>query len=185
MSTPNTSTSLAKARRRLTLPSAKGMLITATMVAGAAVLGVSAAGGSFASWRVADNIAPSSVSSGSLNITVNDVSSYALDGTAWSQLIPGDVVSQQVSVKNTGTASATISASTTAPSDAIDVRVQAGACSGTITGPSSTTTPTTLAGTMLGGDTITVCVQVSLTPSAVQNQSAPFTVVFTATQVGP
>lgn len=185
MSTSRTLNAPARTRRRLTLPSARGMLITATMVAGAAVLGVSAAGGSFATWRVSDNIAPSTISSGSLNITINGVSSYALDGTAWSQLIPGDVVSQQVSLKNTGTAAATISASTSAPSGAIDVRVQSGACSGVIAGPSSTTAPTTLAGTVAGGATIAVCIQVSLTPTATQSQTAPFTMAFTANQVLP
>ena len=185
MSTPNVSANPTKAQRRLTLPSAKGMLITATMVAGASILGVSAAGGSFATWRVSDTMASSSVSSGSLNITINGASSFALDGTDWSQLIPGDIISQQVSVKNTGTTLATISVTTAAPSAAVDVRVKSGACSGTITGASSTTTPTTLAGSLAGGATITVCIQVSLTPTATQNQSAPFTMTFTADQVHP
>ncbi len=185
MSTLCTPEAPVTTRNRLALPSVKGMLVTTAMVAGAAVLGVSAAGGSFATWQVADEIAPSTVSSGSLNIVVNDVANYALSGTAWSALMPGDVVSQQVSVKNTGTTAATVTASTSAPSGAIDVRVQSGACSGTIAGPSSTATPTALAGTLAGGASMTVCIQVSLTATATQNQSAPFTLTFTADQVQP
>lgn len=170
---------------KFVMPSIRGMLLSTAMVGIAAALGVSSAGGTFASWNGADNVAPSTITAGTLGITVNGVANYALIGTAWSALIPGDVVSQQVSVKNTGTTSATVTASTSAPSGAIDVRVQSGVCSGTIAGPSSTATPTTLSGTLAGGATVTVCIQVSLTSAATQNQSAPFAMTFTANQVHP
>lgn len=191
MSTPSTSASLTKAPSRLSFPSVRGMLVTTAIVAGAALLGVSAAGGSFASWRVAASVSPSTVSSGSLDIAISGpgiigpgAASYAMDATPWSALIPGDVVTREVSVTNTGTVPVTLSVSTS-PSTVIDVRVQSGLCAGTITGDSSTTTPATLDGTLAGGASTTVCIQVSLTPAAVQNQSAPFTMTFTGDQVRP
>lgn len=176
-----------ESRRRgyFRLPSVKGMLLSTAFVGAAAILGVSTAAGSFATWHVSDSISAGTIRAGTLGITINGSSNYALTGTPWSALMPGDVVSQQVSVKNTGTTLASLSVSTSAPSGAIDVRAQSGACSGTITGPSSTTTPTALSGTLAGGATITVCIQVSLTSAAAQNQSAPFTMTFTADQVHP
>lgn len=184
----NTRTSRTRHRLTMptiTLPSIKGLLLSTAMVSVAAVLGISSAGGSFALWNGADTIAASTIKAGTLGITVNDVANYALSGTAWSALMPGDVASQQVSVKNTGTTPATLTVSTSAPSGAIEVRASSGVCSGTIAGPSSTTTPTILSGTLTGGATVTVCIQVSLSPSATQDQSAPFTMTFTADQVHP
>ncbi len=175
----------SRRRSNFRLPTVKGMLISTALVGGAAVLGVSTAAGSFAMWHSAAPVGASTIQAGTLGITVNGSSNYALTGTPWSALMPGDVVSQQVSVKNTGTTPATLRVSTSAPSGAIDVRAQSSACSGTIAGPSSTTTPTLLSGTLAGGATITVCIQVSLTASAAQNQSAPFTMTFTADQVHP
>ena len=177
-------------RRRLgfqnfKLPTIRGMLVSTALVSLGAVLGISSAGGSFASWISSDNVSAGTITSGTLAITVNGSTAYALSGTAWSSLLPGDVASQQVTVKNTGTTAATLTASTSSPSGAIDVRVQSGACAGTIAGSSSTAAPTSLAGPLAGGASMTVCIQVSLTSTAVQGQSAPFTMTFTADQVHP
>ena len=179
------STRTSRTRRRLALPSIKGILLSTAMIGTAAVLGISSAGGSFAIWNGSDTIAAGTITAGTLGITVNDAASYALSGTAWSALMPGDIASQQVSVKNTGTTPAALTVSTSAPSGAIEVRARSGACSGTIAGPSSTATPTVLSGTLAGGATVTVCIQVSLSPSATQGQSTPFTMTFTADQVHP
>ncbi|HNP14841.1 MAG: hypothetical protein KF739_01775 [Cryobacterium sp.] len=175
----------ADTRRRLRLPGIKGLLLTTALIGAASVLGVSTAAGSFANWNRSDTVAASTLRAGSLGLTINGSANYALGGTPWSSLMPGDVASQQVSVKNTGTTPATVTVSTAAGSAPIEVRVKSGACSGTIAGPSSTTTPTTLSGTLAGGATITVCIQVTLTNAAAQNQSAPFTMTFTANQVIP
>ncbi|MEO6942046.1 MAG: hypothetical protein ABI124_03390 [Terrimesophilobacter sp.] len=186
-----TDTRTTSLRGRLRPPSVKGMLLSTAFVSVAAILGVSAAGGSFATWNGADSVGASTIRSGTLGITISGPSvtgagpaSYTLANTPWSALLPGDVAAQQVSVTNTGTTPVTLTVSTTA-SAVIDVRVQSGACSGTITGNSSTITPTILAGTLAGGATIAVCIQVSLTPAATQNQPAPFTMTFVANQEHP
>lgn len=185
MSTPSTPNAPAKTRRRLALPSARGLLTTTAMVAGAAILGVSAAGGSFASWKVGAPVTATAITSGSLGLTINGVTDLALDGTTWSQLLPGDVAFREVTVSNTGTTPVTIIVGSNDPTTTLEVRAQSGACAGTIIGDSATTTPTKLDGTLDGGTSITVCIQVSLTPSAAENQSAPFSMTFTADQVRP
>lgn len=175
----------ADVRRPIWLPGIRGMLLTTALIGVASVLGVSTAAGSFANLNRSESLSASTLRAGSLGITINGSANYALGGTPWSSLMPGDVASQQVSVKNTGTTPATVTVSTAAGSAPIEVRVKSGVCSGTITGPSSTATPTVLSGTLAGGATVTVCIQVSLTAAAAQNQSSPFTMTFTANQVTP
>ncbi len=177
---------------RFRLPSIKGLLIATALVGGSAVLGVSTAAGSFATWNDSEQIGAGTIQAGTLGIALSGTgvaatspANYTVNGAPWSALMPGDEAIQEVDVTNTGTTPATVTVSTAAGTSPIEVRVKSGVCSGTITGPSSTTTPTTLAGTLAGGATITVCIQVSLTAAAAQNQPAPFSMTFVADQVRP
>lgn len=162
----------------------RGLLASASAIAGASLVAVVAAGGTYALWDGAAGISPTTVHSGSTGLTVNNVASYPLSGTAWSKLLPGDVVSQQVTVKNTGNVPGTVSALTTGSFTPLLVHVAKAACTGTpITGTSSTTTPTNL-GVFAAGEAATVCLQVTMPAGAadtVQGTSQSFTVTFTST----
>lgn len=173
-------------RHRVTF-TVTGMLASAAMIGGAAIIGLASAGGSYALWNGAAPVTSNTITSGSLSLTVNTVASYALDGTVWSRMLPGDVVSQQVTLNNTGTTNATVKATATAPSGAIEVRVAKSTCAlaGTIGGTSATTSAMLLPGTLAGGASATVCIQVTLSESVAQGQAAPFTLTFTAEQVHP
>lgn len=174
------------ARPRITFPTIKGLLRTTAFVALSAIIGVSTAAGSYAFLTRSASAPASTIQAGSLGLTINGATNYSLDGAPWTSLLPGDVVSRQVSVANTGTTPATVTVRTVAStSGVIEVRVKSGACSGIITSASSTTTPTILPGNLAGGASITVCIQVSLTSVAVQNQSTPFTMTFTSDQMLP
>ncbi len=176
----------AVAVKRFPVPTIKGLLRSVAFVAISVVVGVSTAAGSYAFLTQSASAPANTIQAGSLGLTINSATNYSLDGSPWSSLLPGDVVSRQVSVANTGTTPATVTVSTVAStSGVIEVRVKSGACSGIITGASSTTTPTILPGNLAGGASITVCIQVSLTSAAVQNQSTPFTMTFTSDQVLP
>ncbi|MEO7348932.1 MAG: hypothetical protein ABIW32_03595 [Terrimesophilobacter sp.] len=172
-----------------TMPRVRSMLLTSGFITLAVALGVSSAGVSYATWVDSEPVSGGTITAGTLDLTIadsvgNDLTNSTLSGVAWSQLLPGDVVSQQVSVTNTGTTPLALTVSTS-PSTVINVYVKSGVCSGTITGDSSNTTPTAVGAPLAGGASVTVCIQVSLTPTAVQNQSAPFTMTFTGDQVRP
>lgn len=163
-----------------------GMLASSSAIAGASIVAVIAAGGSYAMLTSSAPLPGGTIRSGSLSLTVNDVASYALAGTNWSGLLPGDVVQQSVIVKNTGTVPGTVSALTSGAYGPLLVHVKKGACSATITGASSTVSPTDL-GSFAGGEASTVCVQVTL-PGTVANTfqgaNQTFTVALTST-TGP
>lgn len=159
------------------------MLVSASAIAGASFLAVIAAGGSYALWNGAADITGTTVSAGSTGLTVNDASSYPLGGVPWSSLLPGDIVSQEVTVKNTGTVPGTVTASTAGSFTPLVVHVKKGACGATITGTASTVSPTDI-GVFAGGEGSIVCLQVTL-PATVANSaqgtSQSFLVTFTLT----
>lgn len=171
----------AQPARRVAL-TVGGMLASSSAIAGASIVAVIAAGGSYAMLTSSAPLPGGTVRSGSLDLTVNDVASYPLAGTTWSKLLPGDVVQQSVVVKNTGTVPGTVSASTI-DAEPLLVHVKKGACPTTITGASSTVSPTNL-GVFAAGEASTVCVQVTL-PATVagsaQGSNQNFTVAFTST----
>lgn len=160
-----------------------GMLAYTSAIAGASIVAVIATGGTYAMWNDSASLNGGTIQSGSLSLTVNDVASYALSGAAWSKLLPGDVVSQEVTVKNTGTVPGTVSAQTSGSFDPLLVHVKKGSCSGTIGGMSSTVSPTDL-GVFAAGEASVVCLQVTMPTDAAntaQGTSQTFTVTFTST----
>lgn len=159
-----------------------GMLASSSAIAGASILAVIAAGGSYAMLTTSAPVPGGTIRSGSSSLTVNDVASYPLAGTAWSKLLPGDVVQQPVTVTYTGTAPGTVSALTNGSFGPLLVHLKKGTCTATITGASSTVSPTDL-GVFAAGEASTVCVQVSLPATvadAVQGSSQDFVVTFTS-----
>jgi alternate signal-mediated exported protein len=171
-----------KPSRRVAL-TVGGMLASSSAIAGASIVAVIAAGGTYAMWNDSASLDGGTIHSGSLNLTVNDVESYVVSGADWSKLLPGDVVSQEVTVKNTGTVPGTVSAQTSGSFDPLLVHVKKGSCSGTIGGMSSTVSPTDL-GVFAAGEASVVCLQVTMPADAAntaQGTSQTFTVTFTST----
>lgn len=171
----------ARSTRRATF-TVGGMLASSSAIAGASIVAVIAAGGSYAMLTTSAPVPGGTIRSGSLSLAVNDVASYPLAGTAWSKLLPGDVVQQPVIVTNTGTVPGTVSAHTSGSFGPLLVHLKKGTCSATITGASSTVSPTDL-GLFAAGEASTVCVQVSL-PATVadanQGSNQDFVVTFTS-----
>jgi Camelysin metallo-endopeptidase len=169
---------VAKPRKRMV----RGMLASATAIAGASIIAALAAGGTYALWNGERSIPSATITSGTLGLTVNGGSSGVLDGTAWSKLLPGDIVSQEVTVKNTGDVAGTVSATTTGGFSPLLVHVKKGACGATIVGTSSTVSPTSL-GAFLPSEQSLVCVQVTMpatAPAGTQGTSQAFTITFTS-----
>jgi predicted ribosomally synthesized peptide with SipW-like signal peptide len=159
------------------------MLASASAIAGASVVAVIAAGGTYALWSDARAVPGATIQAGTLGLTVNGVSSYALSGAAWSKLLPGDVVSQQVTLKNTGNVPGTITAGTHGSFAPLLVHIKKGTCGAAIGGTSSTVSPTNL-GILAAGEASVVCIQVTMPSTAaasVQGAAQSFSVDFTST----
>jgi predicted ribosomally synthesized peptide with SipW-like signal peptide len=169
-----------RARQRPVLAS---LLASSVAVAVGVVVAITASGGTFALWTSTQTLSAGSVTSGSMTLTVNAATTVALSGTAWSTLLPGDWVQKQVTLKNTGTVAATVSASTTGSFGPLLVHAAKGACSGQLTGTSSTVSPTSF-GTFTAGESSLACIQVSLptsTANGAQGSAQSFTVTFSET----
>ena len=161
----------------------KGLLMSVLAVMMAIWAAMFFIGGSFAYWNDSVTINPGTVTSGTTQLKVNGGSTVALSGTTWSTMLPGDVVSQQVTLQNVGDVSTTVTALTTGSFGSLLVHTKKGACSTTITGTSSTVSPTTL-GTFIAGESSAACIQVTLPTTALnsdQGTSQSFTVTFTGT----
>ncbi|GAA3740447.1 hypothetical protein GCM10022239_15170 [Leifsonia bigeumensis] len=163
-----------------------GMLASSAAIAGASIVAVVAAGGTYAMWTSAATMSGGTISSASVDLTVNNQSSYALGGAAWSKLLPGDVVSQEVTLENTGTAASTVTAETSGPFGALLVHLARGGCpappAAPIAGPSSTVSPTDL-GVFAAGEASVVCLQTTMpagVADTVQGTGQDFTITFTA-----
>ncbi len=153
----------------------------AVVVAIAVALGLSA--GSFAFWNDAVPVDAGVLTSGTTQLTINSGATVALSGTTWSTMLPGDVVSQQVTLQNVGNVSTAVTALTTGSFGSLLVHTKKGACSTVIAGTSTTVSPTTL-GTYTGGESAVACIQVTLPTTALDSQqgtSQSFTVTFTGT----
>lgn len=160
-----------------------GMLASTAAVAGASIIAVCAAGGTYALWSGQKPIASATIQTGTMGLTVDGGASAVVDGTAWSNLLPGDVVLQEVTLQNTGNVPDTVSASTTGAFGPLLVHLRKGACAAIIVGTSSTDSPTDL-GVFAVGESTLVCIQVTMpatAPANVQSTNQSFTVTFTST----
>ena len=162
------------------------VLLTASLVA------AGLAGGTYAFLNSQATTPAITVSSGSLIVTVQAAGTTAAATTAiptaaWSNMLPGDLVGQQVQVVNSGTTAAALTFSLAAAS-AWDIRVNWGTCPTTqITNGSLTTTPT-YGATIPAGFSNTMCVQALLPATAaasVESTSANANILIGVQQVSP
>lgn len=169
------------AQRRLSLR-AGGMLTIASAAAGVTLIGLADAGTTYALYSDSVLLSPHTVVSGSQELSINGTDAYVPASPAWNNLLPGDRVTTEVTVTTLGDATSNIVATTTPAGGSLDVRVIKGGCpAAALGGPSSTASPTSL-GQWGPDEAATVCIEVSLAPSAAESQTVPFTLTLTATQ---
>jgi hypothetical protein len=155
-----------------------GAIFAGTLVAG------SAASATFALWNDTGAMNASTISSGSLSLSVT----ATFNSTLWSDMISGEAVRQSFSVTNTGTIPTRVSVSVTGVSTGYEIRVTNGSC-GTVAlaGVAANISPTELYPTtpLAAGATGTQCLEVRLVAAAAAGSSSAFTATVTANQVQP
>lgn len=174
----------APVRRFARISALGGILITTVIVGGGAFFGLAGVGGTYAFWNNVTSPNAPTVSSGSMALTVGlsgaESASFMIPTAAWSNLLPGDSVKQQVSVKVANSPSRVSSGIAIRTNAAVpawyELRIQKGACPAAavlLTGPTLSTTNMSL-GTWTSSETSPVCVQISLlntAPSGLQGTS--------------
>lgn len=182
----SSSRSRHRAARRAPL---RSMLTVTSAVAGATLIGLGAAGTTLAMWNDSENFDAAPISSGSLQLYVNNDIVHTLSGTVWEDMLPGDRVQQPITLFNSGTVATDVSVSTTATPD-LEVRVLRGDCP---VGSASLGTADSTGAPGLGiavgswgvNETETACVEVtmkSVASAASQNTQLPIELRFTAVQ---
>lgn len=173
------------------------LLTTVAVVTGGVLVALAAAGGTYAMWNKSVATNATAITSGTIGLTVNDLSSYSTD-LSMTALLPGRsvVAVTPIVLKNTGVTPMSVTASsisyTTASSTVSPylivslVATTAGSC--TVT-PDATPLPTTIAPIAFNpGQSRSVCLEVRLAsnaPASVQGSTAAFTVNLLGSQVRP
>jgi predicted ribosomally synthesized peptide with SipW-like signal peptide len=167
-------------------------------MAGAVILGVAGAGGTYAMWNNSTSLNLGTISSGKTGLTVNTQTDFTIQPSAMSgMLLPGRslITSAPLAVKNTGTVALSVTAGSPVITGQLtnylsvavrQVASSASACTPTAIGGTMTTMTAPV--TVAAGSTIYICVEAQLAttaPSSVQGQSATFTVPLGGTQVHP
>jgi hypothetical protein len=187
----------ATTRMRGLRVSVSSILASAATIGFGVVVAVSGTSGTFAYLSTQAQVGSATVTAGSTSLTVAYGSGTAssagtIPATAWSTMLPGDVVSQEITVANPGNAKLAVTDHLYAAISYYEVRDALGTCA-------TATIPTTALGTsavtlttLAAGASAVVCVQVKLLTSAPSNLQpasaspitpAPFKVVFDGTQV--
>ena len=173
-------------------PTPRRVLGGTAAVMGGILVAASLAGGTYAFLNAQATTPAVTVSSGNLAVTVQYGSgpagaTAAIPTTAWSNMLPGDVVGQQFTIANTGSANATMTARLSATT-AWDIRLAAGTCpTAQLTSAPITTTAVSY-GTLFSNTNSVICVQASLpagTPASTEASSVSFTIMIDAKQVAP
>lgn len=151
------------------------MLGGALAVLAATLLGVAASGVSYALFNAERDIAPGEVRSGTAAIEVEG----GLDPIAWSNLVAGESVGQQVTVRNTGTTPLRLRAEGSA-AVGYELRAARGGCESP--GSPIGGVPADL-GRLAPGEAAAVCVRLDVTPTAVPGASVDVAVAFTGESV--
>lgn len=158
------------------------MLTVTSAAAGVTLIGLAAAGTTYALYSDSALLSPHTITSGSQELLINGTDSYVLASPAWNDLLPGDRVIEEVTVTTLGDATSNIVATTTPANGSLDVRVIKGECPGVaLSGSSSTSSPTNL-GEWGPNEAATVCIEVSLSSAASESETLPFVLTLTATQ---
>jgi hypothetical protein len=167
----------------------------AVATAGAVLVAVLAAGGTYALWDGTMQMETGTVSAGNTGLTINNVTNYAITGLDVSTLYPGRsaITATPLTVRNTGTTPLAVTPGTVTfanPSSPLASELvvavrQAAVC--TLT-PYGSTPASFTSFTLQPNATATICVEVQLkstAPSAVQGLSLGFTAPLVGTQVRP
>lgn len=185
-----------RADRQHTRRTPRAILTATAAMAGAIVLAIAGAGGTYAMWNSSTTLNPGTITSGTTGLTVNTVTDYTIPANAMiGVLLPGRsiITTAPLAVRNPGTTPVAVSAGAPTITGALAAQVNVAirqvatstsACTATAVGgtPTTLTAPVTLA----AGATAYMCVEVQLkstAPAASQGQSAQFTLPLTAVQV--
>ncbi len=176
--------------------SIKSLIASTSAIGFGVIVAVTGAGTTFAFLNAQGMTSSSTVQAGNASLTVSYNGGTAaptatIPDAVWTNMLPGDAISQQVTVANPSAAKFAVSSRLSALGY-YEVRTALGAC-GTAVIPAAAlaTTPTALT-TLAPGASAVVCIQVKLSttaPSTLQPGSAgaiaavPFTLVFDGTQV--
>lgn len=171
-------------------PTPRRLLGGAGAMFGAILLAASMAGGTYAFLNARATTPVVTVNSGSLAVTVQygtttAGSTTAIPAAAWTGMLPGDIVGQQITIASTGSAKSNLTARLSALTS-WDIRIAAGTCPTTQLSGSALTTSAAALGSLASGASTVYCVQATLPAGAaasVENSSAPFTILLDATQV--
>ena len=174
----------------------KAILSTLAVFAGAILLSVTAAGGTYAIWNSSAPAQGATLASGTTGLTINNLTSVTIDLTG-STLLPGRSVVQSTPLQftNTGVTPLRVTSPSTVftpASAALQPYLQislrpAVAATCTVT-PEATALPASNPVDFAVGQTVPMCLEVRLiatAPASVQNATASFTINLTATQVRP
>lgn len=172
----------ALARRRVSL---KGAFASLVAVAAGTCVALVGTGGTYALWAGETEIDAVTISSGILDLEVTGT----LDSAHWSKLLPGEHLVQYVAVENTGNIPLDLSvltAQTDGDAGAFEVRLElvgeADACPTPVGGPDALGATVPLS-TLPPSAVARLCVDVSLSSSALPGQDADFALTLTADQV--
>jgi Camelysin metallo-endopeptidase len=174
-----------------------------TFLAATVTLSLLATSGTYALWSGASTVNGSTISTGSIGLTVNGATNYAIPNLNASKLAPGRSVTAAITLANTGSTpidvsvtNVTVGANTNALAAQLTLRAtavaNAGACTAGLTGGTTaaltafTTSTTPLL--MAAGTSQVVCLELGLSataPASVQNGSTSFTLNMVANQRRP
>lgn len=167
--------------RRSTLRGAFTSLVAVTAGTGAALFGT---GGTYAVWNAEAAIEAPTVTSGVLDLEV----SGALDSAHWSKLLPGEHDVQFVVVENTGNIALDLSVLTAqiaGDAGSFEVRLElvgeADSCSTPIGGADALGSTVSL-GMMAPAEVSHLCLDVTLSETALPGDDADFSLTLTADQ---
>ena len=157
------------------------MLAATAAIAGAATLGVVLSSGTYALWTDSTTIDAGILRAGDSRLVV----SGTLAAAAFQDLLPGESVAQQIHVTNAGDVDLDVTGVVDAASAAFAVRLDldAAACG---TAPLADvaalgTSPTAL-GSLASGESVPLCVEVTVLPDALPRDAVDFAVTLEGVQ---
>lgn len=180
---PSTRRALRARRRQRGRRRARQTAVAATALVAATVLGILTSGGTYALWSDEAPLDAGILRSGTTGLSVTG----GISAAAFQNLLPGEVVAQQVTVVNTGGTDMALDAAIGATTTGFDVRVELAAASCGIAplqagGTTALgTTPTGL-GSVDAGQSRSLCVEVTALAAALPSQSAPFVITLHGAQ---
>lgn len=151
--------------------------------------GLSGVGGTYAMWRDQAEADAGTVSTGAASLTA----SWAADNgnAAWQNLLPGEAVKQNLTLKNTGDVPMELTATLATFGEGFEVRASAGPCPDnplptaalrTDAQPLASAQKLTTATVLNAGDTLDVCAEVTATDALAPGDHINFDLRFDGSQ---